>query len=499
MGFLKSTAIVSFFTLLSRIFGFIRDVFFAKYLGAGLLSDVFLTSFKLPNFFRDIFAEGAFNATFVPIFSTQIVNSDKESVIKFSRNIFSLLLYSLLIITLIFEIFMPKVITLIAAGFTSDPYKFKLTVTLSRIMFPYLIFISLVSFMCGILNSYGKFAVASVNPIILNIIFIIASILSVYINKNIAFVLSYAVLIGGLIQLLWLLFFTVKKGIILYPVYPKLDDITKKFLSNFSSGLISCSIVQINSLVDSIIAAKIPNAISYLYYAERLVQLPISLIGVALSTAIMPLLSKKIEKRDSDTNEIQENTILFALFLGFPCAIGLSMLSYSIISVLFERGEFDAIASENVSRCLKIYSLAIPSFIVSKILQTIFYSSKDTKTPMVTSFISLITNIVFNIVFVRYYGFIGIIMSSIISSYVNLIVLLYFLIKRKKLKFTTRFYLSLAKIVYVCIFMAMTLLICDKYIQFKTFFKLFLSIFIASSIYLGISYKIKVVDFREFL
>lgn len=499
MGFLKSTVTVSFFTLLSRVFGFIRDVFFAKYLGAGLLSDVFLTSFKLPNFFRDIFAEGAFNAAFVPIFSTQIVNTDKESVIKFSRNIFSLLLYSLLLITLVFEIFMPKVITLIAAGFTNNPYKFKLTVTLSRIMFPYLIFISLVSFMCGILNSYGKFAVASVNPIILNIIFIVASILSVYLNKNIAFVLSYAVLIGGLIQLLWLLFFTIKRGIILYPVYPKLDDITRKFLNNFSSGLVSCGIVQINSLVDSIIAARIPGAISYLYYSERLMQLPVSLIGVALSTAIMPLLSKKIEKKDSDTNETQENAILFALFLGLPCAIGLGILSHSVISTLFERGEFGAIASENVSRCLKIYSSAIPSFIVSKILQTIFYSGKDTKTPMIASFISLITNIVFNLIFVRYYGFMGIVISSIISSYTNLIILLYILIKDRKLEFTTKFYVSFAKIIYVCIFMLMALLICNKYIQLRTSLKLFLSIFVAGSLYLGISYGIKVVDFEKFL
>lgn len=499
MSFLKSTFVVSFFTLLSRISGFVRDIFFAKYLGTGLLSDVFLTSFKLPNFFRNMLAEGAFNAAFVPIFSSQIVNNDEKSIIKFSRNIFSLLLYFLLIVTLIIEIFMPNVVNIIAAGFANNPNKFKLTVILSRITFPYLIFISLVSFMSGILNSYGKFAVVSINPVILNMTFIISSILSVYLNRNIAFILSYAVLIGGLAQFLWLLFFTIKNGIILYPIYPKLDSITKKFLNNFSSGLISSGIVQINSLIDSIIAAKIPSAVSYLYYSERLIQLPISLIGTALSTAIMPLLSKKIERKDYDTNDTQENAILFALFLGLPCAIGLNILSYPIISILFERGEFNSIASRNVSNCLKIYSLAIPSFIISKVLQTIFYSSKDTKTPMVASFVSLISNIIFNLIFVHYYGFIGIVISTVISTYINLSILLYMLTKFNKLELTTRFYVVLAKIIYVSIFMILSLLICNKYILLKKFLKLFLSISISGFLYLVISYKINVLNFREFL
>lgn len=499
MSFLKSTFVVSFFTLLSRISGFVRDIFFAKYLGTGLLSDVFLTSFKLPNFFRNMLSEGAFNAAFVPIFSGQIVNDDEKSIIKFSRNIFSLLLYFLLIVTLIIEIFMPNVVNIIAAGFANNPDKFKLTVILSRITFPYLIFISLVSFMSGILNSYGKFAVVSINPVILNMTFIISSILSVYLNRNIAFILSYAVLIGGLIQFLWLLFFTVKNGIILYPIYPKLDNITKKFLNNFSSGLISSGIVQINSLIDSMIAAKIPSAVSYLYYSERLIQLPISLIGTALSTAIMPLLSKKIERKDYDTNDTQENAILFALFLGLPCAIGLNILSYPIISILFERGEFNCIASRNVSNCLKIYSLAIPSFIISKVLQTIFYSSKDTKTPMVASFVSLISNIIFNLIFVRYYGFIGIVISTVISTYINLFILLYMLTKFNKLELTTRFYVVLAKIIYVSIFMIFSLFICNKYILLKKFLKLFLSIFISGFLYLIISYKINLLNFKEFL
>lgn len=499
MSFLKSTFVVGFCTLISRITGFIRDIFFAKYLGTGMLSDVFLTSFKLPNFFRNIFAEGAFNAAFVPIFSSQLVKNNKNEIVNFSRNIFSLLIYSLLIIILVIEIFMSQVVNVVASGFSGNYEKFNLTVILSRIMFPYLIFISLVSFMSGILNSYGKFAIVSVHPIILNVVFMIFSVLSTYTHKNIAFILSFSVLIGGFLQFAWLLFFTVKNGITLYPIYPKIDENTKNFLKNFLSGLIGSGIVQINMLIGSIMASKISSAVSYLYYSERLVQLPISLIGTALSTTIMPLLSKKIEAKNKDVNDILENSILFALFLGLPCAIGLNLLSYPIISVLFKRGKFTQLASQNVSNCLKFYSLAIPGFIISKILQTIFYSNKDTKTPMIASFISLITNIIFNLIFIHYFNFIGIIVSTVISTYVNLVILLYLLLKSDKLKFTTKFYVVFAKIIYISIFMFISLIICNKYLLYSESIKLFLSILVSGLIYLGIAYKIKVLNFVEFL
>ena len=474
MSFLKSTFVVGFCTLISRITGFIRDIFFAKYLGTGMLSDVFLTSFKLPNFFRNIFAEGAFNAAFVPIFSSQLVKNNKNEIVNFSRNIFSLLIYSLLIIILVIEIFMPQVVNVVASGFSGNYEKFNLTVILSRIMFPYLIFISLVSFMSGILNSYGKFAIVSVHPIILNVVFMIFSVLSTYTHKNIAFILSFSVLIGGFLQFAWLLFFTVKNGITLYPIYPKIDENTKNFLKNFLSGLIGSGIVQINMLIGSIMASKISSAVSYLYYSERLVQLPISLIGTALSTTIMPLLSKKIEAENKDVNDILENSILFALFLGLPCAIGLNLLSYPIISVLFKRGKFTQLASQNVSNCLKFYSLAIPGFIISKILQT-------------------------NLIFIHYFNFIGIIVSTVISTYVNLVILLYLLLKSDKLKFTTKFYVVFAKIIYISIFMFISLIICNKYLLYSESIKLFLSILVSGLIYLGIAYKIKVLNFVEFL
>lgn len=494
MSFYKSTLIVSSCTLMSRFFGFLRDIIFAQYLGTGFYSDIFFTAFKLPNFFRNLFAEGAFNSAFVPIFSSQLASNNEEKIEKFSKNIFSILLYFLLLVTIIIEIFMPRVINIIANGFSSDVEKYDLAIKLTRITFPYLIFISLVSFISGILNSYGKFVATSLNQIILNVTFIVFSLLSSYININIAETLSYAVLIGGILQFICLFFFSCKNGNILYPIRPEIDVTTKKFLNNFFSGLIGSGIVQINSMIDSVMATKIAGAVSYLYYADRIAQLPLSLIGTALSVSILPVLSKKLELKDKESFDIQENAILIAIFLGLPCALALNRLSHLIIPVLFQRGKFGIEASTAVSGCLKLYSLALPAFIISKLLQTIFYSNKDTKTPMVASFLFLISNIFFNILLIKKYSFYGIIISTIISSYLNMFILLLILIRQKRLKISDNFKVSCAKIFYISIFMFMVLLLCDKYIVLNKFLKLVLSGLISGSVYMFLAYRLKTIN-----
>lgn len=499
MSFYKSTIIVSSCTLISRFFGFLRDIIFAQYLGTGFYSDVFFTAFKLPNFFRNLFAEGAFNSAFVPIFSSQLATNDEKKIENFSRNIFSILLYFLLLVTILIEIFMPTVINTIANGFSSDTKKYNLAIKLTRITFPYLIFISLVSFISGILNSYGKFIASSINQIILNITFIIFSLISSYYSKNIAEIMSYAVLVGGALQFICLFFFSFKNGNILYPIRPEIDNPTKNFLNNFSSGIIGSGIVQINSMIDSVMATKIAGAISYLYYADRIAQLPLSLIGTAISVSILPVLSKKLELKDKESYKIQENALLIAIFLGLPCTLVLNRLSHLIIPVLFQRGKFGAEASMAVSGCLKSYSIAIPAFIISKILQTIFYSNKDTKTPMIASFLSLISNIFFNILLIKKYSFYGIVISTVISSYLNMLILLLILIKQRKLEISDNFKVSCAKIFYISIFMLMTLFLCDKYIILNKFLKLVFSGIISGTIYISLAYKLKAINIKELL
>lgn len=504
MNFLKSAFIVSFCTLLSRLFGFIRDIFFAKYLGTGMLSDIFLTAFKLPNFFRNIFAEGAFNSAFVPIFSSTLVkNDERENLIAFSRNIFSILLYILLFFTLIVELFMPQVINIIASGFSNIPTKYELTIKLSKITFIYLIFISLVSFMSGILNSLNKFAVVSICPIILNITFILFSITSSYININIAYLLSYAVVVGGILQFLWLFIFTIKNKILLYPTYPKINKLTKTFFKNFLNGILSSGIIQINSVVDSIMAAKIAGAISFIYYADRVSQLPLALIGTAISISILPLLSKKIALQDDDISKTQENAIFIALFLGLPCMVGLFFLSNLAIPILFERGAFTTTDSYSVIGCLKIYAFALPFFIIIKILQTIFFANKDTKTPMLASFCSLVLNIFLNIFFIKIFSCRGIILSTVLASFANAFILLIILIKQKKISFSNNFYLKLLKIIYTIIFMSLTICILDKLIIVSDNFlfnllKLITICIVSIFVYFFLSFYLKIID-KDFI
>lgn len=504
MGFLKSTIAVSLCTLISRIFGFIRDRSFAKYLGSGMASDVFFTAFRLPNFFRSLFAEGAFSSAFIPICSAYLMSGNRDETMKFFRNIFSLLLYFVLIFTLIAEIFMPNVVNVIAIGFLNNIDKYQLTVSLARVTFPYLIFISLVSFMSGILYSYGKFAVVALNPLILNLIFILASHVSVYFSMDITRILSFSVLIGGFIQFLCILITTMKHGIVLYPTRIKIDQTTKIFMLNFLSALMGAGTDQITAMFSSIMASKIPGATSYLYYSDRLVQLPMALIGTAMGVSILPLLSKKTKQNDDERFEIQENALLITLFLGLPCAIYMYRLSYIFIPILFERGAFTRASSLAVTGCIKISTLALPAFISSKIFQSIFFANGDTKTPMISAVVSLFSIILLNPVFIKYFSYRGIVLASVVSAHLDSLILLFILLKRKQLILSDGFLLSSVKIFYSLIFMFLTLEIADKFIPMgqtltSQFIKLTATATSSGIVYLTVSYLQKIIDFRKYV
>lgn len=504
MNFLKSAFVVSSGTLLSRIFGFIRDIFFAKYLGTGFLSDVFLTAFRLPNFFRNIFAEGAFQHAFVPLFAGTIEKKNDEETHIFANNILSILLYFLLILTIMIEIFMPSVIKIIAPGFVNNPSKFSLAITLSKITFPYLIFISLVSFLSGILNSLNKFAAVSMTPIILNVCLIVASILSSAMHVNVALALSYAVLIGGVLQLFWLLFFTLKEGIILFPRMPVWRTKTKEFARNFFTSFIGSGVTQLNSMIDSIMATTIAGAVSYIYYGDRISQLPLALIGTAISITILPTLSKKILSKDlKEVNRIQELSIFVSLFVGIPAAVGLFMLADLIIPMLFERGAFTSGDSIAVASVLKLYAISLPVTILIKILQTIYYANKDTKTPMYISIFSLISNIVLNLILMKFMSFTGIILSTVITSFMNLTLLFIILYKKKKITLSRNLLNNIAKILYSSIIMGITILACNLCLKdngtlLARIEKFVATAILAAIVYLFLSYVVGAINSKLF-
>lgn len=504
-GFFKSAFIVSFGTLFSRIAGFVRDIFIAKYLGSSVFSDVFFLAFRIPNFFRKIFAEGAFNSAFTPIFASGVQMHGKAKMMVFARNIYSILLYFLLIFTLLVEIFMPYLMYVLAPGYIGDTLKLNILIVLTRITFPYLIFISLVSLMSGILNTFNKFFAVSVAPVLLNF----SIIVGIYLFRNhsellIIKAMSYAVFFAGVLQLVWILFWSLKEKIFLYPVFPKISATTKDFFKKFFNSFLASGVVQINSMVNSIIATLIPGAVSLLYYGDRISQFPLSIIGTAIGISILPVLSKNLSKRGNkeEAQEVQEDAIFLSCFFGIPSAIGLFMFARHIVELLFQRGEFTPENTMQVANILKIYAIAVPFFILSKIFQATFYAKKDTKTPMINAIYCLIINVFFAIVLKYFFATNGIAMATTLSSIMATLMLFYKLIKDKIFVFSQNLQLRLLKIAYISIIMIATIIslnsLCLKY-EFSNISTLILSGGISGCIFLIMSHILGAFNLKQFL
>lgn len=467
MSLFRQFFTVSFFISLSRILGFIRDILIAKYLGVSVYSDAFFAAFRLPNFFRRVFAEGAFNSSFVPIFIAKYNSENGFNVaLNFARNIFSLLFYILLILVIIAEIFMPEFTKALFPGFVENQQKFALTVDLSRITFFYLLFISLVSLCSGILNSLNKFAVPASSPIILNGSLIFSVILFGKYAPTYAHALSYGVLVAGVLQFLWLFVFTLKAKILLYPTWPKFGQDLKVFFQKLLPGVIGANVMQINLLIDNIIGSLIAGAVSYLYYADRINQLPLAMIGIAIGTALLPNLSAKIRSKQFEEAILLQNKALeVGLILLIPATLALICLADPIITTLFKRGAFGDKESEMVSRALQFYSLGLPSYVLVKVMEPSFFSRGNTKTPMMIAMICLVNNVIFNLLFFLIFnlGYIGIVLSSVISSYLNLTLLISLLIKKKYFHFVRDFKIKLLRIILPAILMAISLVTINSY------------------------------------
>ena len=465
---LRSIFTVSFFISLSRILGFMRDLLIAQFLGVSLLSDAFFAAFRLPNFFRRVFAEGAFNSAFVPIFIEKIQDKKTDEDEKeFARNIFSILLYALLIFTVLFQIFMPFLMSLLFPGFFTDEAKSGLLINLSRITIFYLIFISIVSLFSGILNSINKFAAAAATPIILNGTLVASIFVFGSFTPNYAYALSWGVFAAGILQFLWLFYFTARSGFLAFPVMPKINPDTKKFFRKLLPGVIGANVMQINLLVDSVFASMIAGAVSYIYYADRINQLPLAMIGIAIGIALLPTLSRKIKLGDlKAANKLQNVALEIGLILVIPAATALVILSHQIISTLFERGAFGAEETYAVGNALKIYACGLPSYVLVKVMEPGFFSRGDTKTPMRIAIVCLCGNVVFNLTFFSLnFGYIGIVMSSVLSTYLNLSILMTKLVTKKHFTFEKKFLIKLIQIVIPAIIMGLVLIELRNYFE----------------------------------
>tara|TARA_Y100000590_G_scaffold299117_1_gene337285 strand:+ start:22 stop:1551 length:1530 start_codon:yes stop_codon:yes gene_type:complete len=447
MNLIKSTSTFGFFTLISRILGYFRDVLIAIYLGSGPLADAFFVAFRIPNTFRRLFSEGTFNAAFVPSYSSELVLGKKKSQ-EFANNIFNLLLVGLFFIVLLIEIFMPSFILIIAPGFTENSDKLDLTISLTRITFPFLLFVSLSSFFSAILNSHNKFAIASAAPIILNIFLILILILQSYLNDQLVFYLSYAVTIAGIVQLIFLIFFVKKFYLPSISFSFKIDKKIKLFFKKLLPSIFSAGVTQINIFVGTIIASFQASAVSYLYYADRIYQINLAIAGIAIGTVLLPNLSKHIQSKNKKKIDfIQNKALELSLFLSLPATIALLIASEEITSSLFGYGSFDITSVKNSANALFYFALGLPAFSMIKIFSSFLFARHNTKIPFYFSISSVIINIIISLYFFNKIGFIIIPIATTISSWLNAFLLLIYLTNNKYYLLNLNFIKSFFKIV----------------------------------------------------
>ena len=455
MNLIKSTGTFSFFTIISRILGYIRDILIAIFLGAGPLADAFFVAFRIPNTFRRLFAEGTFNAAFVPSYASEH-SYGKENADKFATRVLSLLIFILLILVLIIEIFMPLFVYLIAPGFSEDKEKLNLAINLTRITFPFLFFISLASFFSGILNSHNRFAVAAAAPIILNIFLISVLFYGNILGDELVYYLSYATTLAGLVQLFYL-FIYVKKF-----YYPKIsykfliDEKVKKFFSKLLPSIFSSGVTQINILVGTIIASFQSSAVSYLYYADRIYQINLAIAGIAIGTVILPQLTKYVSFNDTKRIFLIQNKALeLSIFLSLPASIAILIASEEIISALFGYGSFGAIEVNNSGKALFYFALGLPAFAIIKVFSSFYFARQNTKTPFYISLISVIMNIAISLLFFKKVGFIIIPIATSLSSWLNCILLFIFLKKDNLYNLNLAFFYKFIRIVFSSILMGL--------------------------------------------
>ena len=474
MKLLKPFATISGLTFISKILGFVRDVLIAFVIGAGLIADIFFLAFKLPNFFRRLFAEGALNAAFIPSFSSILKQEGKQKALKFASEVFSILFFVLLLTILIIEFFMPIVVYILAPGFINQPSKLDLLIQLSRITFPYLFFISLVSLLTGILNSFNKFAIGSAAPILLNLsfIFFIMSFESFFTTKG--HMLSWAVFFGGLIQLTFLFYGIFKNKFYIFFPKPKFTNKIKKLLKLIIPGAIGAGVIQINLLIDVIIASFLPTgSISYLYYAERINQLPIALIGVAVGTILLPKLSEQISNKNYEKANYSHNRSLeFSIILSFPAAIAIFILSDPIISAFFERGEFSLQDRILSAKALQAFAIGIPAYVLVKVLAPAFFARHNTVTPVKIAIFCVFLNLMLNIILMQFYQHVGIALATAITSWVNAFLLFIILTKSKNLLIDQELKKQIKKLFLVCIIFTSLIFYLKDILNVTTDFKL---------------------------
>ena len=452
---LRSSIVIASFTMGSRALGFVRDVLLAAILGTGAQADAFIVAFRLPNLFRRLFAEGAFAAAFIPSY---IAENTKQEQQIFAGQVLGLITLALAALTILAEIFMEQLVFLLAGGFRADPEKFMLAVLFSRITFPYLIFMFLTALYGALLNAAGRFWASSAAPVLLNVILIICLLAAWDQGALAGFWLSVGVAIAGIAQALMMIFAAWRAKILAWPVRFHLSDNTKNFLLLAAPALAAGGVTQLNIIIGTRIASSAPAAVAHLYYAERLYQLPLAVIGIAIGAALLPDLAQKLSQNQfAAARRALIGALEGALLLTLPAACALLAIAEPTIAALFEYGRFrpaDRIASALV---LMGFAIGLPAFVLQRLLSSTFFARRDTKRPFYYALIAIIFNVAASLTLFPYWGAVGIAVATSFAAWIYAGLLFFYAARQNWVGWEKANSINLALIASASLFMAAAL------------------------------------------
>ncbi len=468
---LRHSASVATLTFISRIVGFLRDLLMAMLLGTGAAAEAFLVALRLPNFFRSIFAEGAMHASFVPSMSALLQKYGKKRAILFAGQVLILLILGVSLLVLVFEMAMDGIIRILVPGFSGDPEKVSLSIDLARITFPFILFIAVANLMSGILNVFQRFNAGACLPIIFNVV-LIGAMIPFFIDPTMnqgqcaslplscpAYALAWALVVAGVCQCLMIVAALWHHRLRIWPSTPLWNRDIRNLLIVFAPAFLSMSIHQINLLISVLLASYLPQgSIAYLYYADRITQLPLGVIGIALSTVLLPMLSKHIVAgADKNFRQTLEEGIVWALGVSIPAMIGLIWIAEPLMDALFVRGSFTPEAGVHSALALQGFALGLPAYFLVKILTVVFFAGRDTKTPMKITAAILVVNVAASLLLMLWLSFFGLALATSLTAIIHAAILATILLGRGTLSLSARFYTQFARIIGAVLIMVIGL------------------------------------------
>lgn len=436
MSLLGKFATVGGATMTSRVLGFAREALIGAALGAGPVADAFYAAFRFPNLFRRLLAEGAFNTAFIPLFAKEVEGGGLEAARKFGEQILAVLFVVLLLLTALAMIAMPYLVsTIIAPRFVDIPEKYDLTVTMTRIMFPYLFCMSLVAMLSGVLNSLRRFFLAALVPVLLNIVLIgvlLAALQSGLSPRDTGLAMAWGVFVSGFLQLGFLIWGVRREGFSMRLRAPHMTPQVKRLMVLMGPALLTGGVTQINLLVGQIIASAQDGAIALLNYADRINQLPLGVIGIAIGVVLLPELARALKAEDMDNAaHLQNRSLEFALGLTLPAAVGFMVMPGPIVNILYERGAFTPETTALTAAALAAFSAGLPAYVLIKVFQPAYFAREDMKTPFWYSAIAVVINIAGSLMLFPTYGHVGIAAATSASAWINFVLLAVTLWRRR--------------------------------------------------------------------